>query len=240
MDWSSYKFLTHMDNAHIHSLKTVPAKTLRAWNQALDKSGLPGHGTILAFHLNQPDSEWAKPEEKHAVEDLLLRLAEMATDVKRIVPNPNMPARVAVKRINAREARQARQMEPINKILQRYTWIVQLVAWGREGPFFADFAWPSNSQGHSVTWTVAKLARMNVLDRMRKCAYGKCSKWFYATKPKKIYCSTKCQQEYNRSTPKSKQRSRKYHKKYYRDVLSPVTAKQTWRRKIGAAKGRKK
>ena len=227
-----------MNKTHIHSLRTQAAIN-RKWHEALDKRGLPGDGKVIAFWLNQPDSEWAKPKEKCAIEDLLSRLAEMMADVKRIVPNPNLSPREAVKRINAREALQAKQMKPINDILRRYTWIVELVGIGREGPCFVDF--PAGIGSEALTaGTIIKLARVNLLDRVRKCAYGNCNKWFYATKTTKVYCSEKCQQDYNRSTPKFKERSRKYHKKYYRDFLSPVTAKQTWRRKMGAAKGRKK
>ena len=205
-----------MNKTRIHSLRTQAAID-RKWHEASDKRGLPGDGKVLAFWLNQPDSEWAKPKEKCAIEDLLSRLAEMMADVKRIVPNPNRSPREAVKRINAREALQAKQMKPINDILRRYTWIVELVGIGREGPSFGH---PSRYRiGGSDSPDDHQVARVNLLDRVRKCAYGNCNKWFYATKATKIYCSEKCQQDYNRSTPKFKERSRKYHKKYYRDFL---------------------
>jgi hypothetical protein len=176
-------------------------------------------GQFLAHELN--DSEVLKPEERERLTALLTNLSELSEQA-RPEKSPNQQL-----------------MEEINEVLRRYKWVVELSGVSSNRFFFTDT--PVNELGFDfagarLSSVVIGLARHGLLDRVRRCQREDCKRWFYANHPKKIFCSTDCQQADWRSTPKFKESNRKYQRDYYRDVLSPKTAKHLQTKKKARAR----
>lgn len=65
---------------------------------------------------------------------------------------------------------------------------------------------------------IARIAQAGVLDRVKRCNAGQCRKWFFARFAQSKFCSTRCQQQTYKSTPKWREKHRaaakqSYHKK---------------------------
>ena len=113
----------------------------------------------------------------------------------------------------------------VNDVLAKHKWITQLNVGGSHLSFVesAD-AWSVEEirNGESLTnfhcGIIITLAKFSMLDRIRTCAH--CDIWFFGTG---TYCSPKCKQAAYRGTPEFKAHANAYQKKYYKDVLSPVT-----------------
>jgi hypothetical protein len=60
------------------------------------------------------------------------------------------------------------------------------------------------------------LADKGLLDRVRKCAWEKCSRWYYARFEHQGFCSTRCQQQAARSTPAWREKRKDYMRRLRR------------------------
>jgi hypothetical protein len=136
------------------------------------------------------------------------------------------------------------QMVAVNEILAGYKWVTKLTHAGAGFLYFTrktaapiqqhvsheEFQRYNESgvwQAHTFSDLIVSLSEDSLLDRVRPCGY--CGQWFFGTG---IYHSQKCKQAAYRSKPEVKKRANEYQKKYYKDVLSPVTG--------FVAKGRKR
>jgi len=138
------------------------------------------------------------------------------------------------------------QMAAVNEILAGYKWVTQITQAGTGWLYFTretaetfqghrsqeEFQrWNESGswQAHTFSDLIVSLSDDSLLDRVRPCGY--CGKWFFGAR---FYCSAKCKQAAYRSKPDFKAHAAAYQKKYYKDVLSPVTgwaAKRSGRRK---------
>jgi hypothetical protein len=162
--------------------------------------------------LNSPDQDWANPDEREFLMELVSLLAALM--------------KKAANGVGAKKE----EVDRVNELLARYPYVVELVAVGKDALIFADF--PVHSQrGSRFSRMVITLARQKLLDRFRRCA--QCGKWLFASRPKKRFCSAECQQAKWRSTAEFKEHNREYQRTYYRDVLSPNTAKHLQAKRRG-------
>jgi hypothetical protein len=126
----------------------------------------------------------------------------------------------ALKRIRMGEE----ERTAINEVLQHYPWVLRFARVSRDGvPLFYELA----AQGPMEM--IIQLARRGLLDRLRRC--GHCSAWFFARTAWGTSCSTPCRQKKHRAKPEIKEKNKVYQRKYYKDILSPVTAKHLKRSK---------
>lgn len=112
---------------------------------------------------------------------------------------------------------------PINAILADYPWVLRALGSRHGRPAFADWPTAPPEDFHWAMRTVVWLARIGLLDRVRRCET--CRIWFYAQVPKARFHSDECRQAHHRSTPEYQEKNREYMRTYYRDILSPKTAK---------------
>lgn len=115
---------------------------------------------------------------------------------------------------------------PINAVLARYPRVFQFMRTVRRGipvPGFVERPARTAENAYWALGIVIWLARMERLDRVRRCET--CKIWFYAVVPKARFHSGDCRQAHHRATPEYREKNREYQRKYYRDILSPKTAK---------------
>lgn len=201
----------------------VGCKFLKAMDTYKDRSlekTLADSGDFLAGWLGDPGSDWGYgPDSQQQAADLVLALIALREKVLKGV----------------KVAQAVQEIAAINDMLARYTYVLRLGKVSSSGEFhFYERISPGG-----LIEIIFRLARAGRLDRVRKCV--RCGKWFFARNTKKLHHSTDCQQKKYRSTPKFKKHAREYQQTYYHDVLSPRTAKQSWRRKMQpTSKGGKK
>jgi len=135
------------------------------------------------------------------------------------------------------------EMKPLNDALARYKWITQYVptvAGGYSDLYSQHVAvlddvpeadtgmekddprW-EQVQAHQWSTMLVDLLRYGLLERMRRCLY--CNQWILAKRHDCFYCSSPHQQAAFKKRPEFKKHAKEYQKKYYRDVLSPVTGR---------------
>lgn len=124
------------------------------------------------------------------------------------------------------------EMITVNEVLAGYKWVTQLYQAEGHYLYFGQCQAGTDDEfrrdidngiweARGFADTIVYLANESLLERLRPCPH--CGRWFFGSG---IYCSAKCKQAAYRSTPEFKARAAEYQKQYYRDVLSPVTAKR--------------
>jgi hypothetical protein len=127
---------------------------------------------------------------------------------------------------------------PLNAMLSLYPWIQQwavtedgyhLRTFNEEvfkltGDRTTDI---TQFQEHRTAARVIGLIQYNMLDLVRRCDY--CNQWFLAKRHEwrtsGSFCRQKHQQAAWKQRPEWKEAHKQYQRKYYREVLSPITGK---------------
>ena len=180
---------------------------------------LADSGDFVAGWLSDPESDWGYGREsQQQAADLVLALVTLREKVLKGIKADQTEQEIAV----------------INDMLARYPYVLRLGKVSRGGAF--EF-YERISPGGLID-IIFRLARAGVLDRLRQCAH--CGKWFFARNPRGIFHDTKCRQAAHHSSAEYREKNREYQRTYYRDVLSPVTAKHLKRPGQKREKGRSK
>lgn len=183
---------------------------------------LISQGADLAAAFNEEHADHSKKSQR--VKVLVMKLAEVIERAAELPPPDFVPSRRLIDNPRFVFSRTiAKETAFINATLRRYAWTVQLSSFGLEGrPIFTDH--PTDApEGCASIRSVIDLAKAGLLDRLRRCAY--CRLWFFGIQSNAAYCSAPCRQQKYRSKPKVKARTRKYAREYYRNWISPKTAK---------------
>lgn len=174
-------------------------------------------GAHIANLLNLAATEPTLRAECQAIEEMALELIALTEDVSR-TPALWSARHSSDENINRGRAERRERLEKFNAIhLRPYTWHVELVGFGKEGPSFCDL--PTSIGGPTgLMFTMIQLARIQLLDRLRKCAH--CSIWFFALKPWARCHDKLCAKALERSRPGFKKRNKEYQGEYFRNHLS--------------------
>jgi hypothetical protein len=178
------------------------------------RKSLREEGKFLAAWLGDPESDWGYgPSSQQQAADLVLGLVTLREKVS-----------AGIKRAQAEQ-----EIAAINDMLERYPYVLRLGKVSRNGFHFYEDIRPGG-----LIDIIFRLARAGVLDRLRRCA--QCGKWCFT---RGTSCSTPCRQKRYRDKPETKEKTRLTARTYYRDILSPVTAKHLkWRKGKRNAKKR--
>jgi hypothetical protein len=199
-------------------------------------------GARIAALLNLSAKEPLLREECRAIEGMALELSALTEEVSSAMSSPRRSPGEIIRRRAEREHR----VEKFNAThLRPHTWTVELSGWREGTPVFFDR--PSAGKTTNL-FTLIELARLQLLDRLRKCAH--CGIWFFATKPWAIFHDTLCRKAAARSEPGFQERHRKYqgnyfrkklsvNQKYYKAGLSPAQVRALKKRKSSNKKSRR-
>jgi hypothetical protein len=175
-------------------------------NRSLEKDAAHD-GEFVAAWLNSADGWGYSRESQERLKSLVMQLNAMS---EKALHGKNI---------------EKDELNAINVELERFPWVVRLAGFQPSGaPVFFQKALTSK-KGHTWLEMIIQIVLAGLLDRLRRCAH--CGSWFFAKKPKGIYCSTRCRQARFRSTPEYKTMNREYQRKHY----------QRWH-SIGAARGK--
>jgi hypothetical protein len=174
-------------------------------------------GTHIAALLNLAATEPALRSECQAIEEMALELIALTEDVSRAPAFWGM-RHSPDEEINRGRAKRRERLEKFNAIhLRPHTWHVELTGWNKGVPVFVDLP-TSITSTPSLMFTLVQLARVQLIDRLRKCAH--CEIWFFALKPWARFHNELCRKAAARSEPGFQEKNRDYQRNYFRESLS--------------------
>jgi hypothetical protein len=168
-------------------------------------------GELLAARLNADTAG----QEQDEIKNFLQQFAELTRDAEQ---------KDQLNASTERRHNRKMQIDSMNEVLRRYPRIVQLVHIGKDGPTFFEAFYDvrdTGSEAHSQMRAILLLARMGLINRMRKC--DRCGEWLFAGLPKSRFCGRKCQQAKWHTLPEVRKKDREKQREYYRKHLSPRT-----------------
>jgi hypothetical protein len=125
--------------------------------------------------------------------------------------------------VHAQYTRADRQhpIERLKKQLSRYSYhpfffpmgAITMVHWMPAGRRkYVSHGWAIDYDDANAVFDLARLAELELLDRLKKC---RCGRWLFARFAHQRFCSSKCREQEFRSSPEWKEHRRKKARQYY-------------------------
>jgi hypothetical protein len=140
----------------------------------------------------------------------------------------------------AAQAVRQRWFNALNELLQTYKVFPQLVNRDPKRPDANEWEftwfWLDGKRGECFRLNSVRalldLAFSEQLDRVKKCEYEPCEKWFFADKENQIFCSPGCRYKFHCSSDWDKERRRDWARnKYQRSKELKLGSREVARRK---------